>query len=377
MLTVMIRQHKPISLEVSFSCEAGELLALVGPSGSGKTSILRTIAGLQTTDESCVRCNAIDWENSANGIRLKTQKRKVGFVFQQYALFPHMTVLENVMLATQRSDQSTRRTRALHWLEKTNMDGLQERKPAQLSGGQKQRVALARALAREPDVLLLDEPFSAVDQQTRRKLYRELIRLRRHLSIPILLVTHDITEVQLLADSVCLIHKGQSLQQGAVQSVINQPASKEIARLLGHQNLFSATVMRHSEEFTHYRIGARDILAGHHRPDLQAGQAVDLLITPSVVNLDNSTTTSHNREQAEQAINRLRGSVSQSTGLGDELSLRIHLESVPKSLRFRVPMHIAQKETIGDGKFLQVRVLPEGIHAMPVKQSVRKPRSSQ
>jgi len=360
-LQVRLQQSSPITLDIALSCAAGELLALVGPSGSGKTSVLRTIAGLNSTQQVHITCNDQVWNNSDTKVNLKPQQRKVGFVFQQYALFPHMSVLQNVLMATPGKNQQERRDKVMQWLEKTNMAGLQERKPDQLSGGQKQRVALARALAREPDLLLLDEPFSAVDQQTRRRLYSELAQLRAHLSIPIVLVTHDIQEVQLLADSLCLIHRGQSLQQGPVQTVINQPSSRAIARLLGHRNLFAATVVRHDEHYTHYQLGPDNRLIGLLRADLDLQQPVDLLITPSLIKLDTI------KMRLKKSLNRLSGKVSHSVGFGDELSLRVHLNAVPKSLRFRIPLHLAKRESIADGKALSVTIVPDGIHAMPLE----------
>jgi molybdate transport system ATP-binding protein len=199
-LAVRLRQTRPIPLDVALACAPGELLALVGPSGSGKSTTLRAIAGLHRTKDGLVCCGGRTWLDTGNGIDLPPHRRSVGFVFQSYALFPHMTALGNVTAALGHRPAGERETRGRELLAQVRLAGLEARRPAELSGGQQQRVAVARALAREPSVLLLDEPFSAVDRSTRERLYRELVELRRGLAIPMVLVTHDLEEAALLAD---------------------------------------------------------------------------------------------------------------------------------------------------------------------------------
>lgn len=368
-LQVQLHQALPFELNVSLHCEPGELLALVGPSGSGKTTVLRTIAGLHRVHSGEIRCGNQTWFDNAQGIHVSAQNRKTGFVFQDYALFPHKSVLENVMLATPGQSRLERRESAMRWLHRTNIQGLHAKKPGLLSGGQRQRVALARALAREPNTLLMDEPFSAVDQQTRRKLYRELAQLRRELHLPILLVTHDIHEVQQLADSLCLLHRGVSLTQGPVSQVINRPQTRTIAKLVGHQNLFSAKVVRHDVRHTYYRLDENTILSGRAAPELVQNRKVSLLVAPSAISVHGTTDEIKPPDSGDHRLppndyNRLIGTVSGAVELGDELSLRLHLDSVPKALRFRIAMHEAKKLNIRQGKLLSVAIRPDGLHAM-------------
>jgi len=256
-LQVQLRSASPIRLEAEFDCAAGELVALVGPSGSGKTSMLRAIAGLWTPADvqGHIRVAGQTWLDTAAGVQLSPQQRRAGLVFQHYALFPHMTAQANVALA---AGPGWKQADVQALLSRLGLAALSQRRPMQLSGGQQQRVALARALVRVmptppaagsvPDqspwrpspsgVLLLDEPFSAVDAPTRQTLYRELAALRQQVSVPMLLVTHDLAEARRLADRVVIVDAGQTLQTGEPARVFASPRNARVAELVGIQNHF-------------------------------------------------------------------------------------------------------------------------------------------
>jgi sulfate transport system ATP-binding protein len=202
--------------DIRLDIASGELIALLGASGSGKTTLLRAIAGLESIDDGSIRFGDID------ATRLSVQERRVGFVFQHYALFKHMNVLDNVTFGLRVRKRSTRprsaeiRRRGLELLDLVQLKGLEERFPAQLSGGQRQRVALARALAIEPRVLLLDEPFGALDAKVRKELRAWLRQLHDEIGYTTIFVTHDESEAHELADRVVTMADGRIEEAGAV-----------------------------------------------------------------------------------------------------------------------------------------------------------------
>ena len=244
MLKAKLFQTNPNPLQLNIECIPGELHALVGPSGSGKTTALRTIAGLNNPEAGKIECDGKLWfeANELNGVTtlLSPAERSCGFLFQQYALFPHLTALENVCIPLHNSmhDLAQRKVLAEQWLDHMGIAELANRMPSQLSGGQQQRVALARALARSPKILLLDEPFSAIDAPTRQGLYKTLAELRKDLNIPILLVTHDLREADLLADRITVIDKGVGLQTAPPQVLFERPRNSRVAELVGISNKF-------------------------------------------------------------------------------------------------------------------------------------------
>lgn len=250
-LSVEVRQEAPIPLDVSFTCRPDDVLAIYGPSGSGKTTLLRCIAGLHTPLHARIVCNGETWTNTradadarddtdggvgagggnvggigAGGrsgrVNVPTYQRRVGLVFQDYALFPHLSARGNVMAALGDRPAAERKYHADRWLSLVHLQGLESRKPAALSGGQRQRVALARALARDPHVVLLDEPFAAVDRAVRQQLHDELDELRRRVRVPVVLVTHDFHDVVRLATHLLLLDRGRVLASGPIEAMTSR-----------------------------------------------------------------------------------------------------------------------------------------------------------
>lgn len=208
-------------LEVAFEAPAG-VTALFGPSGSGKTQTLRCIAGLARPDAGRIAADSRVLFDSASGVDLPARDRRIGYVFQQYALFPHIDVAANVAYGLHRQPRAERAARVAELLEMVGLEGYARHYPRELSGGQQQRVALARALAPRPSLLLLDEPFGAVDALTRVQLRSELRAIHKQTGVPMLLVTHDPAEVRQLASYMVLYEQGRVLEAGQTGPILDR-----------------------------------------------------------------------------------------------------------------------------------------------------------
>lgn len=229
-------RREGFDLDIAFTLPQRGVVALLGPSGSGKSTVLRSVAGLEPAVHGNIRVAGHDWLNSQRQINRPPQQRRVGMVFQDYALFEHMTVHANIGFSVPRRDRQRVVSRMLDIFQ---LAGLGQRLPKQLSGGQRQRVALARALAREPDMLLLDEPLSAIDVHLRDRLRNELQAFFLGLDKPTLLVSHDLAEARQLADYVGILVNGRLRRFGTTREVFDQPGTVEAARVLGWRNLLS------------------------------------------------------------------------------------------------------------------------------------------
>ena len=215
---IKVKLHKelkgskgPMRLEVNFEVEPGSLLGLYGPSGSGKTSILRMISGLMSPDAGIIRFNGIEWFNSNRKLDLKPQSRKIGYVFQDATLFPNMNILQNLEYARP-SGESTELIHRL--IEIMDLEELKERMPNTLSGGQQQRVALARALTRKPELLLLDEPLSALDREMRFKLQDYILKVHREFNLTTILVSHEVSEIFRMTNEIIVLEEGKIKERG-------------------------------------------------------------------------------------------------------------------------------------------------------------------
>ncbi|MBE3010536.1 sulfate ABC transporter ATP-binding protein [Microbispora sp. NEAU-D428] len=230
----------PVLHDVSLDVAAGSLTALLGPSGGGKSTLLRVIAGLERPDTGTVRISGVD------ATRLSPQRRNVGFVFQHYAAFKHLTVFRNVAfgLEIRKRPKDEIRKRVMELLELVHLEKLADRYPSQLSGGQRQRMALARALAVEPQVLLLDEPFGALDAQVRKELRTWLRRLHDEVHVTTVFVTHDQEEAIEVADTIVVLAGGEVVQAGSPGEVYDNPANPFVMRFLGPVTEIGGSLVR-------------------------------------------------------------------------------------------------------------------------------------
>ena len=376
-LQVQIEQDMPMTLRGGFTCEPGELMALVGPSGAGKTSMLRCLAGLMRPHTGRIAVGSRVWLDTVSGVSLTPQQRHVGLVFQHYALMPHLSAIDNVALSLLDWSPAERRKRAVEWLERVRLSPEQQaRRPAALSGGQQQRVAVARALAREPALLLLDEPFSAVDQMNRQGLYDLLAELRASLHIPILLVTHDLAEARQLADHLVVMDGGHVLQEGAPSTIYRSPRNARVADLVGVQNRFlgrwlgPATPSDVDEQLgwlmwltpsgaeTDVRLRVRD------KRRLQPGQDVTWIIQGDGLLVGTEPATAQTGSGAEMV--RLEGTVMAVRHLGETTLGQVTLLA-PEGVTLRITRSGPQRRWLQPGQPLEVRLDCHWVHVMPTR----------
>lgn len=244
--------------EATFAVGDGEFVTLLGPSGSGKSTVLRSIAGLEKPDGGTIEINKQDVTN------VPVQERKIGFVFQHYALFRHMTILENIAfgLRVRGVDKISREKKAAELIELVGLGGLERRYPTQLSGGQRQRVALARALAPEPGLLLLDEPFGALDTRLRKELRSWLKSLHDRIGLTTLMVTHDQEEAFELSDRVLIMNHGRIEQDATPQKIFDEPATEFVATFVGETNAIEGKVSEGVVGWGPFRFKALHLKAG-------------------------------------------------------------------------------------------------------------------
>jgi molybdate transport system ATP-binding protein len=300
-----------LELDVALEVRAGECLALAGPSGAGKTSVLRVASGLLRPQSGRVACGGDTWLDTERGIDVPPEGRRCGYVFQEYALFPHLTAWQNVAYPLRGMNRSDRRERAQALLERFGMGGLAEARPRTLSGGERQRVAVARVLARWPGVLLLDEPLSALDARTRAGAARELESVLREVEVPALLVTHDFAEAARLGDRVGVIDAGRVVQEGTATELAAAPRSAFVADFTGAVVL-TGTARSGRNGLTHVELDG----GGRITSTDQGEGPVAVSVYPWEIAIEPESEAAHGSAQ-----NRLRAEVLSMTTVGNRVRL--------------------------------------------------------
>src|SRR6266487_3850951 len=250
-----------IQVELRRPADPFSLTVLFGPSGSGKSTTLRCLAGLEKPERGIIRFGDEIWSDAARGIFLPPQRRRIGYLFQDYALFPHLCVAQNIGYGLGQVAPPERRQRIEEIVALLGLTGLDDRYPRQLSGGQQQRVALARALVCRPRLLLLDEPLSALDAPTREQLRRQLRHWLIELQISALLVTHDRIEALALGDYLAVFHAGRVCQTGSVQQVFSAPADLNVAHIVGVDTIEQGRIVKISDGLATVAIGQKQLVA--------------------------------------------------------------------------------------------------------------------
>jgi molybdate transport system ATP-binding protein len=376
---IELRQAQPMPLHGRITCGSGELLALVGPSGAGKTSLLRAAAGLMRPQHGRVAVGGEVWCDTARGLWWPPQRRHVGLVFQHYALMPHLSALGNVALSLLHLPRAERHARAARWLAQVGLGAAEQaRRPAALSGGQRQRVAVARALAREPKLLLLDEPFSAVDMMNRRSLYALIAELRQTLAIPMVLVTHDLHEARQLADRLVVMDAGSVLQAGTPDAIHRAPRNARVADLVGLLNRWRGTWLGPDAPGGLGRLrweandGAPPPPAGdggaaplelpvRDKGKLPAGQAVDWVIPGDAIALQDAPPP---RASVADGHALLRAEVREARHQGEITLATLHL-AVAGGVPLQLTLAGAQRRRLAVGQTVGVALDLAQVHVMP------------
>lgn len=354
-----------------------ELLVLFGPSGAGKSLILKMISGIVAPDEGAVTIGATRVFDSAFGVSLPIRQRRIGYLFQEYALFPHMTVNGNIAYGISHLKSDAVKSKVAGLINVMRLGGLEDRYPHELSGGQKQRCALARTLAAEPKVLLLDEPFSALDLQVREKLRADLLNIHELYPITTVFVTHDLEEAFMLGKKIAVLNNGRVEQAGAREDIFYRPATRNVARFMGARNIFDGTVVgADGKEVTLLNQDVGIVKAFVHRDvRLEAGQGVSFCIRPEEVIVIRPDRELDYKVQD----NILEGEIVSTVGKGSTqiMFLRIIRAEGAKEgsgggskegealLKIELPNFVVRKLSLATGRRIRVSLKKENVWVIP------------
>lgn len=346
-----------------FDADSG-LIVLCGSSGAGKSLTLQAIAGIARPDAGTIELAGRRLFDASSHIDVIPQARRVGYVPQGQALFPHMTAAQNIAFGVPPEDRD--RTRAIvgDLMEKVGLAELEDRRPRQLSGGQQQRVALARALAADPHILLLDEPFSALDTALHAELRELISEVQAARGIPVLIVTHDLGDAFSLGDRVVVIEAGRVLQQGAREDIFYRPATRRVAELVGTRNILPMTVRGIADDAVALDWAGRKIAAAiyptHEAPPVVAGQAVEASIRPTQIMIRRQGDTYEGRR------NVFRATIAHEV-MGAEIYrifARIDGSPAKHDLEIELPAYTYFRLGLDRHKEIELSIRPEAVHIM-------------
>ncbi len=369
----IVRTLPGFSLTASFDV-GRETLVLFGPSGSGKSLTLQALAGIDRPDGGRITLGADDDEvvlfDAQQGVQRKPQERRIGYVPQTLALFPHLSVLENVVYGLRRQPRTAREEHGKRLLALMRITEFADRLPRQLSGGQQQRVALARALAVEPRLLLLDEPFTALDGPTRRELGAQVRRIHDERGIPVLLVTHDRDEAFALADRIAVIDQGRILQISSREDAFARPLSRRVAELVGIENVLPAIVRGVTPNALTVEWGATalTVRGDHTALDPAPGQRLDLAIAASqlLVLKDDLPLGETSGSDEEGRANVIEVRAAQTEMARDTVRMELLPIRPPSTtaLQLELPAYVYYRLGLDSRANFAVQLKPEWLHPM-------------
>jgi ABC-type Fe3+/spermidine/putrescine transport system ATPase subunit len=340
--------------KMDFDIEEGSLVTLLGPSGCGKTTLLRMVAGLEEPTEGDI---------FIKGVRINDtpiHKRNLGMIFQNYALFPHKTIFDNVAFGLKYRDVSKEeiKEKVTRTLEMVRLPGVENRMPNQLSGGQQQRIAMARAIVIEPDVLLMDEPLSALDENLREEMRREVDNLQNLLGVTTIFVTHDQREALSMSDKILVMKDGRKQQEGGPEAVYNEPANHFVANFLGHSNFIQGEVVDVDKHRVNVKIETGDVLFAENKGGFSKGDQVEM-----IVRAQRFDAFPKDEFKPEEGMNHFQGRVKDLSYMGGEVSYfielvadrEIHIISMMRTRLYNI------------GEEVSVQVSPHHCHLIPME----------
>jgi ABC-type Fe3+/spermidine/putrescine transport system ATPase subunit len=340
--------------KMDFDIEEGSLVTLLGPSGCGKTTLLRMVAGLEEPTEGDI---------FIKGVRINDtpiHKRNLGMIFQNYALFPHKTIFDNVAFGLKYRDVSKEeiKEKVTRTLEMVRLPGVENRMPNQLSGGQQQRIAMARAIVIEPDVLLMDEPLSALDENLREEMRREVDNLQQILGVTTIFVTHDQREALSMSDKILVMKDGRKQQEGDPEAVYNEPTNHFVADFLGHSNFILGQVVDVDDHRVNVKIETGDVLFAENKGGFSKGDPVEM-----IVRAQRFDAFPRDEFKPAEGMNHFQGRIKDRSYMGGEVSYFIELGGERE-------IHVISmmRTRIYDiGEEVSVQVSPHHCHLIPVE----------
>jgi putative spermidine/putrescine transport system ATP-binding protein/spermidine/putrescine transport system ATP-binding protein len=317
--SILKRFGKVVAVEkMDFDIEEGSLVTLLGPSGCGKTTLLRMVAGLEepTAGDIFIKGNRIN--------DTPIHKRNLGMIFQNYALFPHKTIFENVAFGLKYRDvpKEEIKKKVTRALEMVRLPGVENRMPSQLSGGQQQRIAMARAIVIEPDVLLMDEPLSALDENLREEMRREVDNLQQMLGVTTIFVTHDQREALSMSDKILVMKDGEKQQEGHPEAVYNEPVNHFVADFLGHSNFIPGDVVDVNDRHVNVKVETGDVLLAENKGGFSKGDPVEM-----IVRAQRFDAFPRNEFKPVEGTNHFEGRIKDRSYMGGEVSYFIELSA--------------------------------------------------